>query len=176
MICFVPHEVLVECSINSYESPKPKDSLGLFSEMTNWTKTMNETNHILKRIFSYSPPLQVCGKTKNEIKTTSRNFCAQAGFVIHHPCPIMVHSYRQVVWMVMSVFQSKLWRNQSMCIRCSWNHEDDKKAKGLIVTTLTPNKQFTPMRELEEPHGNECSMGVTDVLSVKKVVGVVMGC
>jgi len=69
--------------------------------------------------------------------------CAQAGFVIHHPCPIMVHSYRQVVWMVMSVFQSKLWRNQSMCIRCSWNHEDDKKAKGLIVTTLTPNKQLT---------------------------------
>jgi len=71
---------------------------------------MNETNHILKRIFSYSPPLQVCGKTKNaipqrggvdgrvhrgpipwmddEMKTTSRrqhpgSFCAQAGFVIH---------------------------------------------------------------------------------------------
>jgi len=43
---------------------------------------MNETNHILKRIFSYSPPLQVCGKTKNEIKTTYRNLCAQAGFVI----------------------------------------------------------------------------------------------
>ena len=32
------------------------------------------------------------------------------------------------------------------------------------------------MWELEEPHGNECSMGVTDVLSVKQVVGVVMGC
>ena len=83
MICFVPHEVLVECSINSYESPKPKDSLGLFSEMKNWTKTMNETNHILKRISSYSPPLQVCGKTKMKWRQHLGIFCAQAGFVIH---------------------------------------------------------------------------------------------